>query len=63
MSLTAYYGVIPNLWDEQDLYQPISEDMTKQREEARAVQFLASLGPEYDSIKDQLMTSEELLHR
>lgn len=63
MSLSDYFGTLKNLWDEQDLYQPLTSDLEKMRaqcEQIRVIQFLAGLGPEYDPIKNQIMTTDEM---
>lgn len=57
------YGSLKHPWEEQDTYHPILGDvaaMTKQEEAIQPVQFIATFGFEYHTMKDQLMILEEI---
>lgn len=50
-------------WEEFNLYHPFTGDLTTwkgQGEELKVISFLAALGPQYESAKNQLLTGADL---
>ncbi|OVA14978.1 hypothetical protein BVC80_65g25 [Macleaya cordata] len=61
--LIEYYSLMSGLWDELDIYQPLStsvEEMQKQREEFRVALFLSNLDSDYRVFKDQILAGDAL---
>lgn len=61
--LTQFFADFKKLYEEYNSLLPISADVQKmqtQREQLAVMGFLGSLGPEFESVRSQLLSSSEL---
>lgn len=66
LCLVECYSALSGLWEEQDMNQHVSSnvtEMTKQQKAIKSIQFVfySSLRSKYKAVKDQLMTCDEIL--
>ncbi|XP_043697036.1 uncharacterized protein LOC122647788 [Telopea speciosissima] len=62
-SLGKYYNSLKGMWEELNVYQPISTDaamIKAQRSEFLVAKFLSGLDSDLQSVKSQLLTSEKI---
>ena len=62
-SVSAYYGQLEGMWEEINVYHPLTnnlETMRKQREEFKVAKFLSGLDLEFASVRNTILSSEEL---
>uniref|UniRef100_A0A2N9GH48 Integrase catalytic domain-containing protein n=1 Tax=Fagus sylvatica TaxID=28930 RepID=A0A2N9GH48_FAGSY len=62
-SVEEYFSLLQGMWDELNVYQPLSTDLQKQqkyREEFRVAKFLSGLKPDLDPIRSQILSGKDI---
>jgi hypothetical protein len=62
-SIEEYFSLLQGMWDELNVYQPLSTDLQKQqkyREEFRVAKFLSGLKPDLDPIRSQILSGKDI---
>jgi hypothetical protein len=62
-SIEEYFSLLQGMWDELNVYQPLSIDLQKQqkyREEFRVAKFLSGLKPDLDPICSQILSGKDI---
>jgi hypothetical protein len=62
-SIEEYFSLLQGMWDELNVYQPLSTDLQKQqkyREEFRVAKFLSGLKPDLDPIISQILSGKDI---
>ncbi|GMY05189.1 UBN2_3 domain-containing protein [Fagus crenata] len=62
-SIKEYFSLLQGMWDELNVYQPLSTDLQKQqqyREEFRVGKFLSGLKPDFDPIHSQILSGKDI---
>uniref|UniRef100_A0A5B6ZV70 Integrase catalytic domain-containing protein n=1 Tax=Davidia involucrata TaxID=16924 RepID=A0A5B6ZV70_DAVIN len=62
-SVDEYFSILKGMWDELNVYQPLSTDLKIQqrhREEFRVAKFLSGLKPELAPISSQILSGREI---
>ncbi|KAI4317392.1 hypothetical protein L6164_025264 [Bauhinia variegata] len=65
LSVTEYYNLLTNLWQEMDLYRKLklsegTQAILREREQDRVFEFLAGLNEEFDHVRIQILGRESL---
>uniref|UniRef100_A0A2N9H3N1 Integrase catalytic domain-containing protein n=1 Tax=Fagus sylvatica TaxID=28930 RepID=A0A2N9H3N1_FAGSY len=62
-SIEEYFSLLQGMWDELNVYQPLSTDLQKQqkyREEFRVAKFLSGLKPDLNPIRSQILSGKDI---
>jgi hypothetical protein len=62
-SVEEYFSLLQGMWDELNVYQPLSTDLQKQQkhqEEFRVAKFLSGLKPDLDPIRSQILSGKDI---
>ncbi|MFV0960728.1 hypothetical protein QML37_30600, partial [Klebsiella pneumoniae] len=61
--ISEYLGVFKSIWDEMDVYAPITNDLAqakKLRDQDRIFEVLAGLPPDFEHLRGQILMSNDL---
>ncbi|MFV0960820.1 hypothetical protein QML37_31495, partial [Klebsiella pneumoniae] len=61
--ISEYLGTFKSMWDEMDVYAPITNDLAqakKLREQDRIFEVLAGLPPDFEHLRGQILMSNDL---